>query len=63
MSKKGFDMSVVAVFTIGELAQVADVTTRTVRYYVEQGLIPPPRGGGRAASYGEEHLVGTDQVA
>jgi DNA-binding transcriptional MerR regulator len=49
-------MSVATVFTIGELAQVADVTTRTIRYYVEQGLIPPPRGGGRAASYGEEHL-------
>lgn len=43
-------------YTIGELAQAADVTTRTVRYYVAQGLLPPPRGGGRAAIYGEEHL-------
>ena len=43
-------------YTIGELAQVADVTTRTIRYYVAQGLLPPPYGGGRAASYGEQHL-------
>jgi DNA-binding transcriptional MerR regulator len=43
-------------YAIGELAQAADVTTRTVRYYVAQGLLPPPYGGGRGARYGAEHL-------
>lgn len=41
--------------TIAELAEEADVTPRTIRYYVEQGLLPPP-GRGRIAEYTEEHL-------
>src|SRR5688500_20390261 len=41
--------------TIAELAEEADVTPRTIRYYVEQGLLPPP-GRGRNAEYTEEHL-------
>lgn len=49
-------MSPDEIYTIGELAQAADVTTRTIRYYVAQGLLPPPYSGGRAASYGQEHL-------
>jgi len=49
-------MSGTKTYTIGELAQAADVTTRTIRYYVAQGLLSPPYGGGRAASYGEQHL-------
>ena len=49
-------MSSDTAFTIGELAQAAGVTTRTIRYYVAQGLLPPPHGGGRVASYGEGHL-------
>jgi DNA-binding transcriptional MerR regulator len=32
------------------------VSRRTVRYYVQEGLIPPPRGLGRAATYGRAHL-------
>jgi DNA-binding transcriptional MerR regulator len=54
--EKGHTVSGAKIFTIGELAQAADVTTRTIRYYVAQGLLPPPYGGGRAASYGEQHL-------
>ena len=41
--------------TIQELAKRANVTTRTIRYYVEQGLLPPP-GRGRVAEYTDEHL-------
>ncbi|MEO6457357.1 MAG: MerR family transcriptional regulator [Chloroflexia bacterium] len=41
--------------TIAELAEEAEVTPRTIRYYVEQGLLPPP-GRGRVAEYTEEHL-------
>ena len=43
-------------FSIGELAQRAGVTRRTIRYYVEIGLLPPPEGAGKAAVYGPQHL-------
>jgi Ca-activated chloride channel family protein len=43
-------------FSIGELADRAGVTPRTIRYYVELGLLPPPAGTGNRATYGPEHL-------
>jgi DNA-binding transcriptional MerR regulator len=42
--------------TIQELADRAEVTTRTIRYYVEQGVLPPPERG-RPAEYKEEHVA------
>src|SRR5580765_3204399 len=39
---------------IGELARQAEVTPRTIRYYVEQGLLPPPERG-YPAEYTAEH--------
>lgn len=42
--------------SIGELAERADVSRRTIRFYVQRGLIAPPEGGGRGAHYTEEHL-------
>ena len=41
--------------TIQELARRARVTPRTIRYYVEQGVLPPPERG-RPARYTGEHL-------
>ncbi len=41
--------------TIQELARRANVTPRTIRYYVEQGILPPPERG-RPAEYTEDHL-------
>jgi len=43
-------------YNIGELAGLGGVSRRTVRYYVQEGLIPPPAGLGRGAHYGREHL-------
>lgn len=43
--------------TLEELATQTGYTPRTIRSYVERGLIPPPTGRGTAARYGEEHLV------
>lgn len=42
--------------SIGELAERADVSRRTIRFYVQRGLIAPPEGGGRGAHYTPEHL-------
>ena len=39
------------------LATQAGVTPRTVHYYIQQGLLPPPDGAGRAARYGAGHLA------
>ena len=44
-------------YTVGELAERGGVSRRTVRYYVQEGLIPPPHGLGRGAHYDEEHLA------
>jgi DNA-binding transcriptional MerR regulator len=43
-------------WSVGDLARLGGVSRRTVRYYVQEGLIPPPRGLGRAATYGHDHL-------
>ncbi len=42
-------------YSIGEIAREAGVTRRTIRYYVELGLLPPPESSCRGASYGPEH--------
>ncbi|MCG8350317.1 MAG: MerR family transcriptional regulator [Chloroflexales bacterium] len=44
-------------YTIGELAERAGVTSRTIRYYTAEGLLPPPDARGRYALYGSDHLV------
>jgi DNA-binding transcriptional MerR regulator len=43
-------------YAIGDLARLAGVSRRTVRYYVQEGLIPAPHGVGRGNHYGPEHL-------
>ena len=50
-------MRVVAKYSIEELAAKAGVSRRTVRYYVQRGLLPAPYGLGRGRHYGEEHLA------
>lgn len=49
-------------YTIGELAELAGITRRAVRYYVQRGLIPPPLGGGRGHYYTGLHLEGLRRV-
>lgn len=42
---------------IGELAQVAQTTVETVRYYEKEGLLPEPaRTAGNFRMYGTEHV-------
>lgn len=43
-------------YAIGELATLGGVSRRTVRYYVQEGLIPPPLGLGRGNHYTADHL-------
>ncbi len=43
-------------YSIGELADLADVSRRTVRYYIQRGLLPVPEGAGRGSRYTQRHL-------
>lgn len=40
-----------------ELAKLAGITVRTLRFYRERKLIPPPRREGRIAWYDDHHLA------
>jgi DNA-binding transcriptional MerR regulator len=42
---------------LAELAAEAGVSPRTVRYYVQRGLLPAPPFRGPDTVYGEEHLL------
>ncbi|WP_231328795.1 MerR family transcriptional regulator [Actinomadura graeca] len=44
-------------YRIGELARAAGVPVRTLRYYQERKLLPPPRRSGRVGLYSDEHLA------
>lgn len=44
-------------YRIGELAREAGITVRTLRYYQERKLLPPPRRDGRIAWYSQDHLT------
>ncbi len=43
-------------YSIGELARLGEVSRRTVRYYVQRGLLPAPAGTGRGSRYSQRHL-------
>lgn len=44
-------------YRIGELAAAAGVPVRTLRYYQERRLLPPPRREGRVGWYSDDHLA------
>ena len=43
-------------YLLSELCALVDLPVRTVRYYVQQGLVDRPQGETRAARYGERQL-------
>ncbi len=49
-------------YSIGTLADAAGVSRRTVRFYVQRDLLPPPEGLGRGAHYTDEHLARLLQI-
>lgn len=42
---------------IQELVSASGVPRRTIYFYVQQGLLPPPNGAGLAAHYTDGHLL------
>lgn len=49
-------MSEKKTFTLDELCTLTDLTKRTVRYYMQLGLVERPIGETRAAHYTSRHL-------
>ncbi len=43
--------------SIGELARRANVSVRTIRFYIAEGLLSTPQARGRFATYGEDALL------
>ena len=43
-------------FTLDEIAGLAELPRRTVRYYIQSGLVDRPQGIGKGASYTEKHV-------
>lgn len=43
-------------FSLDELAGLVDLPRRTVRYYIQIGLVDRPEGAGRGARYTAQHL-------
>ena len=43
-------------FTLDEIAALAEVPRRTVRYYIQSGLIDRPQGVGKGAYYTQHHV-------
>lgn len=49
-------LSEAATYDLNELSDKAGVTVRTVRFYIQQGLLPAPEAQGPATRYGQGHL-------
>jgi DNA-binding transcriptional MerR regulator len=43
-------------YSINELAKKARVSVRTIRFYIDEGLLPAPETRGRYTVYGDEYL-------
>ncbi len=50
-------------YRMEELARIAGITVRTLRFYRERRLIPPPRREGRIAWYDDHHLARLRTIA
>lgn len=49
-------------FTVDELAARTGLSVRTIRFYVSEGLVPPPVRRGRVAVYDDAHRMRLDLV-
>src|SRR6185503_20189512 len=57
------DVAMSEALSIAELADAAGLSRRAIRFYVQQGLLPPPLGGGRGSHYDASHLERLRRIA
>jgi len=43
-------------YTLNELSALTDINARTIRFYIQQGVVDKPHGLNKGAYYTEEHL-------
>ena len=43
-------------YNIGQLAELTGLSRRTIRFYIQSELVPPPHGAGRGHYYDTSHL-------
>ena len=43
-------------YTIQELSEITGYSRRTIRYYIQEGLLEPPAGRGRGGFYYDSHM-------
>jgi DNA-binding transcriptional MerR regulator len=44
-------------YTIEQLGELTGFSRRTIRYYIQEGLLDPPAGRGRGGFYFDSHLA------
>jgi DNA-binding transcriptional MerR regulator len=49
-------------YNIETLAKMTGLTRRTIRYYVQRGLLAQPEGGGRGSYYTDQHLEAIEKI-
>lgn len=49
-------------YNIESLSKLSSLTKRTIRYYIEKGLVSPPMGTCRASYYTDDHLSRLEQI-
>ncbi len=50
-------------YTMNDLVAQTEIPARTIRYYIQEGLLPPAHGRGPGATYDAEHLVRLKAIA
>ncbi len=49
-------------YTIKDLCELSGYSRRTIRYYIQEGLLEPPAGRGRGGFYYDSHLNRLNQI-
>ncbi len=44
-------------YRLNELTGTTGVTPRTIRFYIAEGLLPPPQGAGPAADFAQREIL------
>jgi DNA-binding transcriptional MerR regulator len=44
-------------YSIQELCDQTGLPRRTIHFYIQQGILPPPQGSGLGARYQQDHLI------
>lgn len=48
--------------TMEEICEATGLSRRTVRYYIQEGLLDPPAGRGRGGFYNDSHIARLNEI-